>query len=285
MLTIETPTVQTHVRRTKWLKNGLTVAAIVGLSSFAIGKGRQLYDEFVNLQANQESARKGVVVGYENIHPELSRASKPDNWFDDRGEHTLLWAGWHGGRHEWFKVGRGDITREQISLPLGRDAIQAIDYPILERNGGIRWSKIPDDDLVARFECKGIHAVYPIVVLRKVEVVNDLIDDLPLLVTFRPFVPIEEASRVYEPVLDGKRLTMGLSGYFLDSKPLLYDRGSESLWVERDGSLTAITGPHKGAKLPEVVRPHILPWSDCKSRHPESRLLVGADRSKGKPDL
>jgi Protein of unknown function (DUF3179) len=66
---------------------------------------------------------------------------------------------------------------------------------------------------------------------------------------------------------------------------VLYDRGSQSLWVERDGALTAISGPHKGAMLREVFRLQILPWSDCKSRHPESRLLVGADRSKGKPEL
>jgi hypothetical protein len=282
MSTIETPPVP---RRAGRFIKALTATVIVGLACFIAYEGRLLYREFVLLRANEATARSGAVIGYVNINPRYNYATKPEDWFRDEGEHTMLWAAWRGDRHEWFQLSRGDISRDQLSPPFGRDVIQAIDYPILENGGGAHWGKIPDEDLVGRIECKGIHAVYPILVLRKVEVVNDLIEDIPLLVTFTPFVPEGEAGRVYDPLLDGKRVTMGLSGYFLDRKPVLYDRGSQSLWVERDGALTAISGPHKGASLRELFRLQILPWSDCRSRHPESRLLVGADRSKGKPEL
>ena len=47
---------------------------------------------------------------------------------------------------------------------------------------------------------------------------------------------------------DGHRVTMAATGYFHDGKPLLYDRGTRSLWVEDKDSLTAIAGKHKRAK-------------------------------------
>jgi hypothetical protein len=285
MSTSETPTVPPCPPAPRRHTKLLTATAIAGLGCLIIYEGNLLFHELVLLRASEASARKVAVVGYVNINPNITFASKPADWFHDEGEHTLLWAAWEKGRHEWFRLGRGDISRDQLSHPLGRDTIQAIDYPILETGGGSHWPKIPDEDLVARVECKGIHAVYPLLVLRKVEVINDLIEDIPLLVTFTPFVPDGEAGRVYDPLLDGKRVTMGLSGYFLDRKPLLYDRGSQSLWVERDGALTAISGARKGATLRELFRLQVLPWSDCKTRHPASRLLVGADRSKGKPEL
>jgi hypothetical protein len=91
---------------------------------------------------------------------------------------------------------------------------------------------------------------------------------------------------VYEPVLNGHRVTMGWTGYFLENKPLLYDRGTESFWLEEaDGDLKAIAGTYKGAELPEIAESEAVRWSDWRGRYPQSRLLVGADRSKGRPSL
>jgi hypothetical protein len=114
--------------------------------------------------------------------------------------------------------------------------------------------------------------------------VNDQVKQQPVLVFCTPFVPDEEAVNAYTPLLDGHRLTMGLSGYFHDGKPILYDRGTESLWLARDGGLTAIAGPLKGKELPQVAHPARLSWNDWRSQHPQSRLLVGADRTRGIPE-
>src|SRR5437763_864834 len=86
-------------------------------------------------------------------------------------------------------------------------------------------------------------AAIPILVLSKVEVVNDRIGEEPVLVVFRPFVPEREAVSAFTPVVNGRRITMGLSGYLIDRTPVLYDRGTRSLWHPRDGTLAAIAGP------------------------------------------
>ena len=84
---------------------------------------------------------------------------------------------------------------------------------------------------------------------------------------------------------EGRRVTMGLTGYLHDSEPMLYDRGTESLWVTKPDGLRAISGPHKGAVLRRIGRPTPVSWAGWRSRHPRSRLVVGADRSHPKPSL
>ena len=52
-------------------------------------------------------------------------------------------------------------------------------------------------------------------------------------------LPPNEAVSIFDASLNGHRVTMAATGYFHDGKPLLYDRGTESLWVEeRQTSLT-----------------------------------------------
>jgi hypothetical protein len=163
--------------------------------------------------------------------------------------------------------------------------VRAIDYPIIERAGDLHWGRIPDAALVAGLRRAGDQAVYPILMLSKVEVINDTVGEEPLLLVFRPFDPPTRAVGAYAPVLDGKRITMGLSGYLMNRRPILYDRGTLSLWHERDGRLLAVAGPLKGAVLAAVEGVETIPWSAWRSRYPESRLIVGADRSKPRPEL
>ena len=61
---------------------------------------------------------------------------------------------------------------------------------------------------------------------------------------------------------------MGQSGYFVGHRPLLYDRETESLWVERDEAMTAVAGRRKGASLPRIARVAPVAWGDWQARHP-----------------
>ena len=74
-------------------------------------------------------------------------------------------------------------------------------------------------------------------------------EDHPFLIVVNLFAPPEDAFSIFDADLDGHRLTMAASGYFHDGKPLLYDRGTESLWIEEGDSLKAIAGKHKGVRL------------------------------------
>jgi len=263
---------------------GLALLAMAILIGFVVTQGRTLWKEWGDLQRDMSHVRRTAVIGYPNIHPNPSYARKPSDWFHHEGEFTLLWSGWKGQSHQWFRVARGEVEQERISLPMGRDVIQAIDYPIVENDGGQIWKKIPGEAEVVGFEVDGVLAVYPLHVLNKVAVVNDLIGERPRLVTFNPARPQGSPVHVFEPIVEGHRITLGMSGYFHDRKPMLYDRGTESLWVQRDdGTLESIAGRYRGSSLRSIGKLAPVSWGDWRWQHPKSRLLIGADRSKDLP--
>jgi len=265
------------------LKSGILLALAILL--FFIGRHVQAIRlEWDRLQAERSWVRQTAVIGYPNICPHYSFAQRPDNWIHDEGDFTYLWGGWDSGEgHHWFRIDRGDLEAGAISLPMGRDIFQAIDEPLIEAEGGEIWGRIPPEALVVGVDLAGIPSVYPLIVLDKVHVVNDLIDRRPILVTYNPLVPRDESVTVYEAVLDGRRVSMGTSGYFLGQRPLLYDRGSESLWIGAKDKLRAIAGPRKGQTLRRVAHPTPVAWGDWHWKYPKSRLLVGADRSRSRP--
>jgi hypothetical protein len=262
------------------LSRGLTLAALAVLLVFIVSQGALLFREWLKLRSELNKVRTTAVIGYPGITPHYSYARRPSNWFHDEGESTLLWAGWrHGIGHTWFRVGRGDVNRDRITEPVGRDVFRAIDHPVVERGGGTLWARIPDEAPVVGHRLAGVDTAYPILVLQKVLAVNDVVGEHPFLVLNFPFEPrCEEQIAVYEPVVEGERLTMGLAGYFHDGKPVLYDRGTESLWVGEPDALLAIGGSYKGQRLRQVARPAPMPWGSWRSQHPGSRLVVGDGR-------
>ena len=268
------------------LGRGLTLTAAAVLLAFIATGGRRLWHEWTGLGSEQAQVRRTVVVGYPGITPRVSFATKPAGWIHDEGKSTLIWCGWKDGAgHQWFRTGLGDLERDSMSDPIGRDVIQAIDVPVVESQGGEHWARIPDESFVVGQPLGGVETAYPMLVLNKVFVVNDTIADQPYLVAINPSVPRDERVGVYETVIEGRRVTMGLTGYFYEGKPLLYDRGTESLWVDRSGAWQAIAGIYKGRALRRVARPVPIAWGRWRSEHPGSRLVVGADRSRPMPAL
>jgi Protein of unknown function (DUF3179) len=265
--------------RSPWVK-GLACVAILPLLGFIGQSGRALWDEWSFLRQDQASERASAIVGYVSINPRLSFAERPDDWYHDEGDSSLLWSGWRDNQNHWFRIGQGDVDRRRLSLPIGKDAIQAIDYPLFETKGDERWGRVQDEALVASCEDRGSARAYPLRVLDKVEVINDLFGDRPVLVVC---TPVKNEVSVFEARIDGDRLTMGHSGYFLGFNPVLYDRDTESLWSERDGSMVALGGRRKGASMKRLAQLPTIAWSDWKSEHPGGKLLIGADRSRPTP--
>jgi hypothetical protein len=236
-----------------------------------------LWDEWHGLQAQLSGIRQTDVIGYPNISPNFSDAERPDNWFHDEGDFTYLWGGWDPREgHHWFRIDRGDLEVDALSLPVGRDVIRAIDEPLIEARGGPIWGRIPREAPVVGLEVARVPSVYPLLVLSKVQIVNDVIEGRPILVYCKPLLPPIADVAFYAAVLDGRRVTMGTSGYFRGRDSLLYDRESESLWIGEEDALRAIAGPLKGRTLRRVAHPSPVAWGDWCRQHPESRLLVGS---------
>lgn len=269
------------------LGRGVILAAMVALLSFVVYEGQLLYREWAVLQSELARSRSTAVVGYPGIQPHMSFAQYPNNWFHQEGDHTMLWGGWRDGvGHSWFRVGRGEVDREWISRPRGRDIQQAIDRPLVESGGGTYWGRVPDDASVIGDRLGGVETAYPVLLLDKVGIVNDMIQEHPFLVTYNAFAETDkDRVVVYESVIDGHRVTMGLSGYYHGTAPVFYDRGTESLWVPEVSGLRSFAGAHKGAELKVVDHPTPLAWRRWRTQHPQSRLVVGADRTSPRPEL
>jgi hypothetical protein len=269
---------------TQLIVRGLTLASIIGVAVFLLVEARGLWREWTYLQIEQGNAHQSEVVGYRDIAPMASYAQGPSDWFRDSGAESQLWWKWEGGvGHKWFHFTQGDIDRARLRRPATQFVSRAIDYPVVEINGGEIWHKIPSDATVVGHTLRGLKCAYPTTVLGKVQVVNDLVQDHPFLIVVNLFAPIQDAFSIFDADLEGHRLTMAASGYFHDGKPLLYDRGTESLWSEAGESLKAIAGKHKGIHLARVAHPAPVTWQAWCSQNRQCRLLVGADRSRGVP--
>ncbi len=259
----------------------LTLAALAVLLWFIAKQSLALYNEYRVLRVEMTEVRNSAVIGYPGIQPRYSFAQPPTDWYHVDGETARLWSGWReGSGHMWFLANAGDIQRERMSLPMGRDVYLAIDLPVVEFNGGSIWGRIPESAHVVGGMLGGVATAYPILVLERVYVVNDQIRGQPFLVTYSPLAPAENRVVVYEPIVAGQRLTMGVSGYHHNNDPMLFDRGTESLWVREGDSLSAIAGKHRGEKLRQVIRPIPISWNRWRDEHPQTRLVVGAERNR-----
>jgi hypothetical protein len=261
---------------------------LLGLIAFGGTKVPTLWDEWKALQREWAAGDESQIVGYMGIDPAISTAHRPKDWVHDEGDSTFIWAGWIPNvGHGWFRVGKGELKLDQLhgAGPLGKDGIRAIDYPLTENSRGERWQMLWSGTPVIGLELGKGEIAYPLLVLKKVEVINDTVGGVPVLVIHTPFVPDEKSVATYEPILDGKRVTLGLSGYFYEGHQLLYDRGTDSLWVATPENVIAVAGERKGATLKRLEQLKLTTWGDWRAKHPETPLLIGADRSKPKPVL
>ncbi len=266
------------------LTRGLTVLAIIVATVFLQLLARKFWHEWVSLQSELRQSTGSEVVGYLDIQPRYTHARPPANLFRNEGAETLMWSSWVPGvGHHWFRFKQGEIDTGRISRSTGYATVRVIDYPLVETRGGAIWRRIPSEAAVVGCTLQGQNCVYPTDVLSNVQVINDLVHDHPFLILDNLLAPGEQAFSVFEASLEGRRLTMGITGYSQDGKPLLFDRGTESLWVEDSDNLLAIGGKYNQKRLPRVARLVPVSWSSWQSRNQESRLVVGADRSRGVP--
>jgi hypothetical protein len=259
------------------------VVLVIGLPAAAAG--RFIWAEWQQLREEERRAAVTTVVGYPNIYPKVSWALRPDPWFRIEGDSALVWSGWKPGLgHGWFRVNVGEIERQELGEPLGRDISQAIDYPVIENGGGPIWERIPEGAEIAGLSLEGCSCAYPMGVLMKVLVVNDVIQDRPYLVYYDPFVRPAAKVAIFDARVDGHRITLGSSGLILGGRYVLYDRGTESLWVDDGRALVAFAGKYKGKELSVVSRVGPVSWDAWRDGHPGARLVVGSlDRQRALP--
>jgi hypothetical protein len=268
----------------KLLIRAVMVPSVIALCLFVVSKAGQLWDEWKELQDELFVTEQHSVIGFLNIAPIASFAEGPKDWYRVEGDQSYLWFGWERNTgHRWFRFASGEIDPSRLRHPESQFISQAIDFPVAEKKGGRIFGRMPSETPVVGTKIENHDCVYPVAVLGKVIVINDIVNQHPYMVVLNPFAKQAVAFSVYDSLLEGRRITLAPTGYFQDGRPVLFDRGTESLWIEMHDGLTAMAGKLYRKRLMRVAIPSPVTWGTWISRNPDSRLLVGADRSLGIP--
>jgi len=129
-------------------------------------------------------------------------------------------------------------------------------------------SRIGDREPVITVEIEGSQPrTYPIRYLTWHEIVNDVIDEVPVAVTF---CPLCNSGMVFDRRVNGELRTFGVSGKLRNSDMVMYDRETESWWQQAIG--TGIVGHHNGDELRQLPA-WMESWAEYKARNPEGMVM------------
>ena len=158
-----------------------------------------------------------------------------------------------------------------------KDGIPPIDAPsyvsIDEAN---EW--INDREPIVAAEVDGQARAYPIQILTWHEIVNDILNDKALIVSF---CPLCNTAIVFEREFDGQILDFGTTGRLRYSNLIMYDRQTETWWQQATGE--GIAGEYTGEQL-TFYPAALISWADFKSQYPDGDVLskdTGFSRSYG----
>ena len=175
--------------------------------------------------------------------------------------------------------GFDDTTLKSVSLDQlqqgcpARDCIPSIDEPKFVDASDA--THVSDDDIVLALSWRGQYRAYPTRILDQHEIVNDVVAETPIAITYCPLCG--SGVGVIREV-DGKVTEFGVSGVLYNSDLVFYDRATETLWDQIIAE--GIVGPMTGRKL-ELVPITMTRWSTWKAAHPET-LILSADLGTGR---
>ena len=158
-----------------------------------------------------------------------------------------------------------------------KDGIPAIDDPqFISIDEADEWLEL--NEPIIFLEHNGDARAYPIQIFMWHEIVNDVVGDLPVTITF---CPLCNTAIAFERTVNGQILDFGTTGRLHYSNLIMYDRQTESWWQQATGE--AIVGELTGTRLTFLPAP-ILAWADFKTAHPDGKVLsreTGYNRSYG----
>lgn len=164
-----------------------------------------------------------------------------------------------------------------VSGGVPMDGIPSIDRPkFISAVEGDRF--LSDAEIVFGLYFAGEARAYPAMILAWHEIVNDVVNGQPVLITY---CPLCYASIAYERTIDGVAVQFGVSGKLYNSDLVMYDRLTESYWSQILGK--AIVGEFSGRELKRIPI-DFTTWGVWKHLHPDTLVLskdTGYVRSYG----
>jgi hypothetical protein len=134
----------------------------------------------------------------------------------------------------------------------------------------------PDDPIIG-LEINGETRAYPIKWLRRPKIVEDVVGDTPLVITYCD--PCKEA-RVFSTEFEGSSLRLIFPNH-REHDLMLYDAGGRRLVQQHSGEI--IFGPGRGQKL-SAVPVRVVPWVTWETLHPNCKVFYyETDNKNGSP--
>lgn len=146
------------------------------------------------------------------------------------------------------------------------DGIPAIDAPKFRSIEDAELS-LDETEPVIVVDIGGDARAYPVEIMMWHEIVNDVVGEVPVAVTY---CPLCNSAVSYERTINDVPVTFGTSGELYAAALVMYDRATESLWTHFDGR--AIAGVLAGHRLQPVPSP-LLAWSEFKAVYPDGQVL------------
>lgn len=173
-----------------------------------------------------------------------------------------------------------DFTKSIIDLDdvvsggVPRDGIPPIDNPRFQPVDSVYH--LSGNSPVVALNIAGDARAYPLEVLTRHEIVNDVLGDIPVAVTF---CPLCNSALVYDRRVAGETLRFGVSGNLLNSDLIMWDDATESWWQQLTGY--AIVGEYTGRRL-EFVTSQMISFAVFRERYPTGKVLQGPGGAYGR---
>jgi hypothetical protein len=147
-----------------------------------------------------------------------------------------------------------------------RDAIKPVYKPNYEIPGDDEW--LESGDLIVGYVSEsGAAYAYPIKFLNFHELVNDVIDGVPLIVTY---CPLCGSGVVFDRRIEDQVLNFGNTSALYNSDLVMFDHETGSYWFQTGGE--AVVGTLTGARL-EPLPSSVMGWGEWLEIHPNTRIL------------
>ena len=147
-----------------------------------------------------------------------------------------------------------------------KDGIPPLDDPKFETvSEAAEWLRPLEPVILV--EIDGQAKAYPIQILTWHEIVNDVIGDQPVTVTF---CPLCNTAIVFDRNQSGILMDFGTSGRLRNSNLIMYDRQTETWWQQANGE--AIAGELTGQRL-TFLPGSIIAWEDFQATYPDGAVL------------
>lgn len=163
------------------------------------------------------------------------------------------------------------ISTTNVVHSLGFDAIPAIDNPVFVGQGATvdseEFSYLRDEELVVGFTKGEVVRAYPHAILNWNEVVNDAIESINFSVVY---CPLTGTAQAWNREINNEVTTFGVSGKLYNSNVMPYDRLTNSIWTQLDGS--AVFGDLMGERVERFPIVETT-WSTWKEIFPSTSVL------------